>query len=164
MSYWIFFFLPFFIFAVPVFAQTAFDESITPSQYVLKFDDHQYDISYVVKADVIAMAIDPEAKSLLVGLENTYDSTFTISINHELISAPNNEFVILVDGQDVDYDITDNSDGYLFTFFVPTGTQEVEIIGTSVIPEFPIGAIFGLVFMVSFVVVFTKFRVSFFRL
>lgn len=137
MKYWVFFFLPILIFTIPVFAQTStFDESDNPSQYILKIDDHQYPISYVVNADVIAMAIDPESKSLLVGLENTQDSKFSIEINPELISAPNNEFVILVDGQDVDYQITTNTDGYLFSFFVPTGSEEVEIIGTSVIPEF----------------------------
>jgi len=135
MKYWILFFLPLLI--IPVSAQTPmFDKSDNSSQYILKIDDHEYPISYVVKADVIAMAIDPESKSLLVGLENTQESKFSIDINYELISAPNNEFVILVDGQDVNYQITTNSDGYMLSFFVPTGSEEVEIIGTSVIPEF----------------------------
>jgi len=136
MRYGFFFFLPLLIFTVPVFAQSVILDESTISQYVLKIDDHEYSISYDVKGDVLAMAIDPESKSLLVGLENVYDSQFSINLSHELIRAPNNDFVILVDGQDVDYEITPNSDGYLFTFFVPVGTEEVEIIGTSVIPEF----------------------------
>ena len=163
MLYWFFFFLPLLIFTIPVFAQTTIDESANPLQYVLKIDEHEYPISYSVKGDIIAMTLDPESKSLLVGLENTFDSKFSIAINRELISAPNNEFVILVNGQDVDYDITHNSDGYLFTFFVPTGSEEVEIIGTSVIPEFQMSAIFGLVLLVSSVIFFTKIKPSFFR-
>jgi hypothetical protein len=132
-----FFFLPLLTFIVPVFAQSStLDESENSLQYILKIDNHEYPISYNVKGDVIAMSIDPESKSILIGLENTHDSQFSIELNHELLSAPNNEFVILVDGQDVDYSITPNSDGYLFTFFVPVDTEEVEIIGTSVIPEF----------------------------
>jgi len=135
MRYGVFFFL--LLLTFPVFAQSqTFGESENPSQYILKIDGHEYPISYDIKGDVIAMTVDPESKSLLVGLENTYDSQFSIDLNHELISAPNNDFVILVDGQDTDYTITPNSDGYMFTFFVPTGTEEVEIIGTSVIPEF----------------------------
>jgi len=137
MRYGILSFLSLLIFVVPVFAQSAtLDESGNSLQYILKIDDHEYPISYDVKGDVIAMSIDPESKSLLIGLENTRDSQFSIKLNHELISAPNNDFVILVDGQDVDYNITPNSDGYSFTFFIPVGTEEVEIIGTSVIPEF----------------------------
>ena len=110
MVYWILFFLPLLI--GPAFGQTsAFDEP-SSSEYVLKFDNHIYHISYVVNGDVLAMDIDPESKSLLVGLENTLDSKFSINLNHELISATNNEFVVLVNGQDVEYEIMPDSDNF----------------------------------------------------
>ena len=159
--YGILFLLPLLI--SPAFVQTSF-EFINPSQYVLQFDDHTFDILYAVNGDVLAMDVDPESKSLLVGLENTRDSNFSINLNPELISAPNNEFVILVDGQDVDYQIFTDTDSVTLSLFVPTGTQEVEIIGTSVIPEFPIGAIFVLIIMVTSVIIFTKTKTSFFKL
>lgn len=158
MYYWFLFLLP--LLFSPVFAQTLSD--VTPSQYVLKFDGHTFDIAYIVNGDVLAMAIDPESKSLLVGLENTIDSKFSIRFNPELIQATNNEYVVLVDGQDVDYQFTQDPDGFNLSFFVPTGTQEVEVIGTSVIPEFPIGVIFVLVTMITSVIIFTK--ISFFKL
>lgn len=147
----------------PVFAQTSFD-TLSLSEYVLKFDDHTYHISYSVNGDVIAIAIDPESKSLLIGLEHTLDSKFSIQLNPELISAPNNEFVILVDGQDVDYQIVQNIDSFTLSFFVPVGTQEVEIIGTSVIPEFPIGAIFVLFITITSIIIFTKTKIFLFKL
>jgi len=162
MKYWILFLLPLLI--SPAFAQTSTSDVATPSQYVLKFDEHTFDILYDVKGDVLAMDIDPESKSLLVGLENTMDSQFSIILNNELISATNNEFVILVDGRDTDYRIAPDTDSFTLSFFVPTGTQEVEVIGTSVIPEFPIGAIFVLIIMVTSVIVFTKTKISFFKL
>jgi len=87
-----------------------------------------------------------------------------VPLIYQLIRATNNEFVVLVDGQDVDYEIMPDSDNFTISFFVPIGTQEVEIIGTSVIPEFPIGAISGLVLMVSSIVLFTKVKPSFFKL
>ena len=73
-----------------------------------------------------------------------------------MINAQNNEFIILVDGEEVDYELTSNSDSSTFEFFVPVGSEEVEIIGTNVIPEFPIGAIFGFAVMISVIMIFTK--------
>jgi predicted secreted protein with PEFG-CTERM motif len=164
MNYWIFLILPFLIFSTPIFAQTLDSDESSNSEYVLEIDQHEYSISYVVNADVIAMAIDPESKSLLIGLDNTYDSQFSIGLEHELINAQNNEFVILVDGEEVDYEITSDSASSTFTFFVPIGSEEVEIIGTSVVPEFPIGAIFGFAVMISSIMIFAKIKAPFFKL
>lgn len=164
MNYWIFLILPFLIFTPPIFAQTPSDELSNSSQYVLEIDEHTYSISYVVNANVVAMEIDPESTSLLIGLDNTYDSRFFIGLEHELISAQNNEFVILVDGQEADYEISSDSDSSTFAFFVPTGTEEVEIIGTHVIPEFPIGAVFGFALMISTIMIFAKIKAPFFKL
>jgi len=162
MNYWAFLILPLLIFTTPIFAQTPSDESTL--EYVLEIDEHTYSISYVVNADVIAMQIDPESRSLLVGLDKTYDSQFFIDLEHELINAQNNEFVILVDGEEVDYKMTSDSDSSTFEFFVPIGSEEVEIIGTNVIPEFPVGAIFGFVVMISFIMIFAKAKAPFFKL
>ncbi|MBI2128143.1 MAG: PEFG-CTERM sorting domain-containing protein [Nitrosarchaeum sp.] len=162
MNYWAFLILPLLIFTTPIFAQTPSDESTL--EYVLEIDEHTYSISYVVNADVIAMQIDPESRSLLVGLDKTYDSPFFIDLEHELINAQNNEFVVLVDGEEVDYKITSDSDSSTFEFFVPIGSEEVEIIGTNVIPEFPVGAIFGFVVMISFIMIFAKAKAPFFKL
>lgn len=163
MNYWGFFILPFLIFTIPVFAQTLPDE-LSNSEYVLEINNHVYSISYVVNADIIAMEIDPESKSLLIGLDKTYDSQFFIDLEHELINAQNNEFIILVDGEEVDYELTSDSDSSTFEFFVPIGSEEVEIIGTNVIPEFPVGAIFGFAVMFSVIMIFAKMKVPFFKL
>lgn len=164
MSYWIFLILPLLIFTTPIFAQTPSDELSNSSQYALEIDEHAYSISYVVNANVVAMEIDPESTSLLIGLDNTYDSRFFIGLEHELINAQNDEFIILVDGQEADYEISSDSDSSTFAFFVPTGTEEVEIIGTHVIPEFPIGAIFGFAVMISTIMIFAKVKAPFFKL
>ena len=163
MSYWTFFVLFFMFFTVPVFAQTPSDE-LSNSEYVLEIDEHVYSISYVINADIIAMQIDPESRSLLIGLDNTFDSQFFIGLEHELINAQNNEFIILVDGEEVDYEITSDSVSSTFEFFVPIGSEEVEIIGTNVIPEFPVGAIFGFVVMISVIMIFAKVKAPFFKL
>jgi len=132
-----------------------------PSEYVLTVDDHMFSVPYHVNSHVIAMAIDPELKSLLIGLENTKDSVFVIDLNHEIISAENNDFAILVNGNYVDYEIVSDSDSSTLSFFVPEFTEEVEIVGTRVIPEFPFGAIMGFVLLVSVVVLFPKLKSGF---
>ena len=162
MNYWAFLILPLLIFISPIFAQTPSDESTL--EYVLEIDEHTYSISYVLNADIIAMEIDPESRSLLIGLDKTYDSQFFIDLEHELINAQNNEFVILVDGEEVDYKMTSDSDSSTFEFFVPIGSEEVEIIGTNVIPEFPVGAIFVFVVMISVIMIFAKAKTPFFKL
>jgi len=161
MNYWTFLILPLLIFTTPIFGQTSSDE-LSNSEYVLEIDEHIYSISYVVNADIIAMEIDPESRSLLIGLDNTFDSQFFIGLEHELINAQNNEFIILVDGEEVDYEMISDSDSSTFEFFVSIGSEEVEIIGTNVIPEFPLGAIFGFVVMISLIMVFAKVKAPFF--
>ncbi len=165
MNYWLFLILPFLFVSTPIFAQLQESDTFpNSSKYTLKVDQHAYSIPYVVNANIIAMNIDPESRSLLIGLVNTHDSQFFIDLKNELVSAPNNEFVILVDGQEVDYKITSNSDSSTFEFFVSVGSEEVEIIGTHVIPEFPIGAIFGFVIMISSIIVFAKIKTPFSKL
>jgi predicted secreted protein with PEFG-CTERM motif len=162
MNYWFFLILPFLIVSTPIFAQLQESDTFSnSSKYTLKVDQHVYSIDYVVNANLIAMSIDPESKSLLIGLVDTHDSQFVIDLENELISAPNNEFVILVDSQEVDYKITSNSNRSTFEFFVPVGSQEVEIIGTHVIPEFPIGASFVFVIIISYIIIFAKFKTGF---
>ena len=123
--------------------------------YNLQIDEHSYDIQYDVDADVLAMAIDQELNSLLIGLENTQDSLFTIQLDDEMISAENNEFAILVDGFEVNYEANPMGEKTEIKFFVPIGTQEVEIIGTHVIPEFSTVMIILLV-LISGVILVTK--------
>ena len=135
-----------------------------PSQYVLEIDEHVFLIPYQVNAKVIAIVIDPELTSLLIGLDDTSDSILIIDLNHELINAYNNEFAILVNGLEVDYDIVSDSDSSTFTFYVPEFTEEIEIIGTHVIPEFPLGVIMGLVILISAVMLVSRVKTPVFRL
>ena len=135
-----------------------------PSEYVLNIDDHTFQIYYQVDGELIAMAIDPELTSLLIALENTSDSVFKIDLDHELINAHNNEFAILVNGFEVEYEIVSDDNSSTLTFFVPEHTEEIEIIGTHVIPEFPLGAIFGLTVLIITITVISSRKLPVFRL
>jgi len=127
--------------------------------YNLTVDEHSFDLTYEFSGDVIAMAIDPELRSLLIGVENTKDSLFRITFDNKLVSATNDNFAILVNGLEVDYDILDDGNSSTLRFYVEEGTEEIEIIGTHVIPEFPFSVFFGFVLMTSIVLIITKFRI-----
>ena len=151
---------------IPVSAQPPLSdfENSDLSEYVLLVDEHTFTVPYSVNAEILAMAVDPEANSLLIGLENTRESLFRVNLNTEIISAEGNEFVVLANGYEVDYSIVNDSDNLEFSFYVPDFTEEVEIIGTHVIPEFPFGSIIVFVTLITMVMVFTKLKFSMFKL
>lgn len=129
--------------------------------YHMEIDDNSFDIKYDFDGEVIAMEIDKELNSLLIGTENVKDSQFQITLPNELISAENNEFVILVNGFEVEYEVAETGHTYL-TFFVPVYTEEIEIIGTYVIPEFPLGAILTLGSITGVIILLQKSKKFFF--
>ena len=86
----------------------------------------------------------------------TSDMPFEISLPAELISVENNEFVVLVDWVEVDYDVSTQNEVSILQFFVPVDSQELEIIGTQVIPEFPLGVLMVFTTMIVIVTLVTK--------
>ena len=113
----------------PVFAEEKY--------YDLEIDDNAFNIRYNVDGDVIAMAIDKELTSLLIGLDNVNGGIFSIQLPEELISVEDGEFAVLANLVEIDYAIDIQSEGVILTFEIPPDTEEIEIIGTKVIPEFP---------------------------
>ena len=118
--------------------------------YDLIIDENSFELKYELNGDVIAMALDQELTSLLIGIDKTNDSAFTIELPNEMIRSVDNAFAVLVNGLEVDYEIVSDNDSSTLEFFVPSGTEEIEIIGTYVIPEFPLGfvLIFGAIMTV----------------
>ena len=134
-----------------------------PSYYDLTIDENSFSIAYEVNADVIAMDIDGESSSLLIGLIHAKDSVFKIDLPTKLINDSNNDFTVLVDGYEIDYEIVTDGDSSTFSFFVPEFSEEIEIIGTHVIPEFPIGAIAGFIGLMVAMVIFSKSKIINFK-
>ena len=126
--------------------------------YHLDIDGKSFDVKYDFNGEIIAMAVDKEAKSLLIGTDNVKDTQFQITIPKELIRADNNEFAVLVNGYETDYRVTSGQDTML-TFFVPDFTEEIEIIGTYVVPEFPLGIIFVLASTLTFIFVMQNSKI-----
>jgi len=130
--------------------------------YSFEIDDEVYDIEYQFNGDVIVMAIDKETFSLLIATENVDDSQFQIKLPNNLIRAENNEFAVLVNGFEVDYEVMETVDSNL-TFFVPAFTEEIEIIGTFVVPEFPLGMVLVLGTLSGIIIIVQKSKKLLFR-
>jgi len=151
----------FFIVIFSIFLQNflAYGES-----YQLTVDENSFEINYSTTGRVIAMEIDKELFSLLIGLENVEkDSILEIEFTHELISAENNEFAVLVNGYEIDYELSTTNLGSKLTIPIFADTEEIEIIGTNVIPEFPLGILMVLVFTIMFVVFFSRTKIMVFK-
>ncbi len=126
------------------------------TSYSLEIDEKIFTVEYQIGADVLAMAIDKEQSSLLVGIENAQDSGVFIKFPNELISAEENQFAVLVNGLEVDYVAESDNEFTSMRFFVPVDSEEIEIIGTRVIPEFPMGVFLLTVGLISTVVILSR--------
>jgi predicted secreted protein with PEFG-CTERM motif len=123
-------------------------------------------ISYEITNGKVINAIpDLDAVSLLVYIESTDDGTITLTIPRSVLDATINneddEFFVLVDGEEVNFDeITTSTDRTLIINFL-AGTEEIEIIGTFVIPEFgTIAAMILAVAIISIIAISSKSRLG----
>ena len=123
-------------------------------------------ISYEITNGKIINAVpDLDAVSLLVYIESTDDGTITLTIPRSVLDATigngDDEFFVLVDGEEVDFEeITTSTDRTLTINFL-AGTEEIEIIGTFVIPEFgTIAAMILAVAIISIIAISSKSRLT----
>ena len=108
---------------------------------------------------------DLDAVSLLIDIEAIDDGSITLTIPRSVLDATINdnddEFFVLVDGEEVDFEeITTDTDRTL-TIEFSAGSEQIEIIGTFVIPEFgTIAAMILAVAIISIIAISAKSRLS----
>ena len=120
----------------------------------------------ITNAKLLNVVPDLDAVSLLIFIETTDEGSITLTIPRSVLDASINddddEFFVLVDGEEVDFEeITTSVDRTLTIEFL-AGTEQIEIIGTFVIPEFgTIAAMILAVAIISIVAISAKSRLSF---
>ena len=96
---------------------------------------------------------DVEAKSLIVSIDATSDGSLTLTIPRSILDSTMNgeddDFFVLIDGEEVDFDETTTSTDRTLTIAFQAGAEEIEIIGTFVIPE--LGAIAAMILAVAII-------------
>ena len=114
---------------------------------------------------LISITPDVDANSLIIAIDAISDGQLTITLPRELIDAKigdeDDDFFVLVDGEEVDFDetITSTDRTLVIPFFA--GAEEIEIIGTHVVPEFgAIAALILAVAIISIIAVSAKSKLS----
>ena len=108
---------------------------------------------------------DVEANSLIISIDATSDGSLTLTIPRSVLDATMNgeddAFFVLIDGEEVDFEETTSSTDRILTIAFPAGAEEIEIIGTFVVPEFgTIAAMILAVAIISIIAVSAKSRLS----
>ena len=111
-------------------------------------------LSYkITGGSVLSVTEDFDAKSLIVRISTTSDGELEITLPRNVIDSKSgnadDDFFVLIDGEEVEFEETKTSTDRTLTIAFPDGAEEIEIIGTFVIPEF--GAIAALILAVAIV-------------
>ena len=101
-----------------------------------------FDVEYTIKgATVEDIIIDSKDFALVVKIESTDEGTITVDLPREFIGAEKQNgkdetFIILIDGIEVAYQESTNSESRVITINFEQNDSEIKIIGTYVVPEF----------------------------
>ena len=114
---------------------------------------------------LLSIMPDVESNSLIVSISASSDGSLTLTIPRSILDATINgeddDFFVLIDGEEVDFDETTTSTDRTLTIAFPAGAEEIEIIGTFVVPEFgTIAAMILAVAIISIIAVSAKSRLS----
>jgi len=158
-------------YALPgVTAQTTFNfQSSVPlvsNVFEVKDPNSQqtFGVNYTITGGAVKnISIDVQSISLIVSVNSTSDGTITLQIPRALVDAKTNSgqddaFIILIDGAEVKpQSESSNSDYRNLTIQFYQGDQDIEIIGTQIVPEFgPIAALVLAIAIISIIAVSAK--------
>ena len=104
-------------------------------------------------AEILGMTPDTENKSLIIEIKTDCDGELTITLPKEVIDTDEEGFFILVDGDETNHNASSVGDFWTLTIPFSYGSEEIEIIGTFVIPEFGTIAALVLVIAISAIII-----------
>jgi predicted secreted protein with PEFG-CTERM motif len=143
------------------------EDEFTVSDTMVSMRDGNGSIGYeITGGQLLSITPDVDANSLIVGIDATSDGSLTLIIPRSVADAlletgEDDEFFVLVDGEEVDFSEDVSSTDRTLTIAFYAGAEEIEIIGTFVVPEFgTIAAMILAVAIVSIIAVSAKSRLS----
>jgi len=123
----------------------AMEENENRSQSIM-IEDHSLDYDLTC-AEIQSLTPDTENKSLIISIKTDCDGELTITLPKDVIDTDENGFFVLVDGDETNHKASSVGEFWTLTIPFSYGSEEIEIIGTFVIPEF--GTIAALVLVVA---------------
>ena len=121
-----------------------------------------YDILYqITGAKIIKITPDVENKSLIIEIETFSDGELMLTIPKQILDTNEGDFFVLVDGEETNHDSSSTDDAWTLIIPFYNGSEEIEIIGTFVIPEFgTIAAIILAVAITSIIIISAKAKLN----
>ena len=137
--------------------------SVEEENITVSVDGEIFSVKYSIENGTVTAAyIDIETKSLIIVIDSSDDGVITLTLPNSLITSDEYGYFILIDGEEADnYDESSTSVNTNLTIPFSAGTEQIEIIGSWVVPEF--GAIAGLVLavaIISIIVLSAKTRMN----
>ena len=145
-----------------------FQSSITPINNAFQLKDpnsqQTFNINYTISGGTVkTMTIDTQSLSVIVSVNSTSDGTVTLQLPRTLIDAKTSSgqddaFIILIDGAEVKPQ-SESANNNFRNLTIPflQGDQDIEVIGTQIIPEFgPIAALVLAIAIISIIAVSAK--------
>ena len=132
----------------------------TPLREPVPVDGSDFEIKYLMSEGMIKQVYpDEDSKSLILKIDSISNGTLAIKLPREVIDAKfgddDDDFFVVIDGEEVSFDETKSVNDRTLSINYLGGSEEIEIIGTSVIPEF--GAIAMIILMISIMaIIFTS--------
>lgn len=100
-----------------------------------------YDIT---SGKLISINADTQSKTLIISVQSTGNSNFTLSMPRSLIDARENgddaRFVVLSNNHGVKYQEVERTTDRILTISLPQGTEKIQIIGTQMSTQAPIAS------------------------
>ena len=140
-------------------------DSIVTATTVTVQDSIDLILYEITNAKLLNVIPDLDAVSLLIYIETTDEGSITLTIPRSVLDASINggddEFFVLVDGEEVDFEEITTSVDRTLTIDFFAGTEQIEIIGTFVVPEFgTIAAMILAVAIISIVAISAKSKLN----
>ena len=132
---------------IPEFSTIENDENLES----IMLSDYKVDYE-LTGAKIIRITPDIEMKSLIIEIETYSDGELRITFPKDVIDTDEEGFFILVDGVETVHDAIPNSENWSFVIPFSYGSEEIEIVGTYVIPEFGTVAVLILIVAVGTII------------
>jgi PGF-pre-PGF domain-containing protein/predicted secreted protein with PEFG-CTERM motif len=142
--------------------------TVGPTEGTITVDDTDLSVSYSIEGGKLVRVFgDGKGKSLVMPIQATQDGLLTLILPRSVVDAKKGDmdvpFIVLQDGKEMDYYEQTNSTHRTLTIHFTKGTEEIEIIGTHVIPEFPLGVLIILAVLITLAAIFSKSKIITYR-
>ena len=112
-----------------------------PLKKPVRVQGTDFDLTYGISGGVVKQVTPyPDSQSLIIEIDSVSTGILSVKLPRDVIDAKfgeeDDEFFVLLDGLETSFDETKTGNERTLTIEYPAGTEEIEIIGTFVIPEF----------------------------